>query len=134
MLLILLIALVREYTPNVTEPSFGISRITYCLVEHIYWSRSGDEVRGVLSFPPWFAPTQLPIVPLSNDPSFASIVTPLSTRFRRGDISARIDGSATTIGKRYALNDELGIPFGITVDFESLKDGTITLREPDGMK
>ena len=49
-LLILLIALVREYTPNVIEPSFGIGRIFYCLIEHIYWSLPGNEARGVLSF------------------------------------------------------------------------------------
>lgn len=39
---------VREYTPNVIEPSFGIGRILYCLMEHVYWSREGDEARGVL--------------------------------------------------------------------------------------
>lgn len=38
---------VREYTPNVIEPSFGIGRILYCLMEHVYWSREGDEARGV---------------------------------------------------------------------------------------
>ena len=132
--MILLIVLAREYVPNVIEPSFGIGRIFYCLVEHIYWSRPGDQVRGVLSFPPWLAPTQLLIVSLSSHPSFASIVTPLATRIRRADISSSIDGSSTTIGKRYARNDELGVPFCITVDFQSLKDGTITLRERDGMK
>lgn len=40
---------VREYTPNVIEPSFGIGRIMYCLFEHVYWSRLGDEARGVRS-------------------------------------------------------------------------------------
>ena len=133
-MLILLIALVREYIPNVIEPSFGIGRIFYCLVEHIYWSRPGDEARGVLSFPPRLAPTKTVIVPLSRHSGFASIVTPLATRFRRANILANIDDSATTIGKRYARNDELGVPFCITVDFQSLKDGTITLRERDGMK
>ena len=46
----------------------------------------------------------------------------------------RIDNSSVSIGKRYARNDELGTPFGITVDFQSLEDGTVTLRERDGMK
>jgi glycyl-tRNA synthetase len=46
---------VREYTPNVIEPSFGIGRILYSLVEHVYWSRPDDEARGVcvISSPPW---------------------------------------------------------------------------------
>ena len=38
---------VREYIPNVIEPSFGIGRILYCLIEHVYWSREGSEERGV---------------------------------------------------------------------------------------
>jgi glycyl-tRNA synthetase len=38
---------VREYTPNVIEPSFGIGRILYSMIEHVYWSRPGDEARGV---------------------------------------------------------------------------------------
>ena len=42
---------VREYTPNVIEPSFGIGRIFYSLIEHVYWSREGDEARGVCTFP-----------------------------------------------------------------------------------
>jgi glycyl-tRNA synthetase len=42
---------VREYTPNVIEPSFGIGRILYSLIEHVYWSREGDEARGVSDFP-----------------------------------------------------------------------------------
>ena len=43
---------IREYTPNVIEPSFGIGRILYCIIEHVYWSRAGDEARGV-SFSPY---------------------------------------------------------------------------------
>lgn len=45
---------VREYTPNVIEPSFGIGRIFYSLIEHVYWSREGDEARGVCTFPLFF--------------------------------------------------------------------------------
>lgn len=45
-----------------------------------------------------------------------------------------MDDSSASIGKRYSRNDELGTPFGITVDFDSLKDNTITLRERDTMK
>ena len=48
-------------------------------------------------------------------------------------VSNRIDASSASIGKRYARNDELGTPFGITVDFQTLVDGTVTLRERDGM-
>jgi glycyl-tRNA synthetase len=46
----------------------------------------------------------------------------------------KIDDSASSIGRRYARNDELGTPFGLTVDFQTVKDGTITLRERDSTK
>ena len=49
-------------------------------------------------------------------------------------ISSRVDDSSASIGKRYSRNDELGTPLGITVDFQSVKDNTITLRERDTTK
>ncbi|RJE26042.1 Glycyl-tRNA synthetase [Aspergillus sclerotialis] len=125
---------VREYTPNVIEPSFGIGRMLYCLIEHIYWSRPDDEARGVLSFPPVLAPTKVLVVPLSAHQSFRPIVQRIMMRLRRLGISNRVDDSSASIGKRYARNDELGTPFGITVDFQSVKDNTFTLRDRDSTK
>ncbi|KAI9840091.1 MAG: hypothetical protein M1819_000284 [Sarea resinae] len=124
----------REYTPNVIEPSFGIGRILYSLLEHVYWHRPGDEARGVLSFPPIVAPTKVLIVPLSNFPDFDPLVHRLSRRFRALGISNRVDASSASIGKRYSRNDELGTPFGITVDFDSIKHQTYTLRDRDSTK
>ncbi|KAK2880193.1 Glycine--tRNA ligase 1, mitochondrial [Arthroderma sp. PD_2] len=125
---------VREYTPNVIEPSFGIGRILYCLMEHAYWSRPGDEARGVLSFPPTVAPTKVLLVPLSNHSSFQPLVQRLTLKLRRLGVSNRVDDSSASIGKRYSRNDELGTPFGITADFQSVKDNTYTLRDRDTMK
>lgn len=73
-------------------------------------------------------------MPLSSNPEFTPIVTALSHKIRRAGISNRVDDSSATIGKRYSRNDELGTPFGITVDFQTVKDGSVTLRERDGMK
>lgn len=125
---------VREYTPNVIEPSFGIGRILYSLMEHCFWTRPEDVDRGVLSFPPSVAPTKVLIVPLSSNAAFTPLVNALSAKIRKAGISNRIDGSSASIGKRYARNDELGTPFGVTVDFQSLKDGSVTLRERDGTR
>ncbi|MCJ1341700.1 Glycine--tRNA ligase 1, mitochondrial [Bachmanniomyces sp. S44760] len=125
---------VRQYIPNVIEPSFGIGRIIYCLLEHLYWHRVGDEARGVLSFPPSVAPTKVLIVPLSTHPSFAPHVKQLSQQFRTMRVSHRVDDSSASIGKRYSRNDELGTSFGITVDFDSVKDNTFTLRDRDSTK
>ncbi|KAL4805994.1 hypothetical protein BDV18DRAFT_152599 [Aspergillus unguis] len=125
---------VREYTPNVIEPSFGIGRILYSLMEHSYYYREGDEARGVLSFPPVIAPTKVLLVPLSSNPAFRPLIKQLTTKLRRLGVSSRVDDSSASIGKRYARNDELGTPFGVTVDFQSVKDSTITLRDRDSTK
>lgn len=124
----------REYTPNVIEPSFGIGRILYSLMEHCFWTRGsegGDEARGVLSFPPTVAPTKVLIVPLSSNEKFKPLLKTLSQRLRTTGISNRIDDSSATIGKRYSRNDELGTPLGITIDFQTVQDGTLTLRDRD---
>jgi len=122
---------VREYTPNVIEPSFGIGRIFYALCEHVYWTREQDKARGVLSFPPAVAPTKVLIVPLSSHADFTPFVQTLRSKLRSIGISSRIDASGASIGKRYSRNDELGTPLGITVDFQSVKDNTFTLRDRD---
>lgn len=55
-------------------------------------------------------------------------------QLRRKGISNRVDDSSASIGKRYSRNDELGTPFGITVDFQSVQDNTFTLRDRDSTK
>lgn len=122
---------VREFTPNVIEPSFGIGRILYALLEHAFWTREEDEQRGVLSFPVAVAPIKCLILPISNRTEFVASLNEIGRRLRKANISSRVDDSAASIGKRYARNDELGTPFGITVDQLTLQDGTVTLRERD---
>lgn len=88
----------------------------------------------MLSFPPIVAPTKVLLVPLSNHPSFQPLIHRLTLKLRRLGVSNKVDDSSASIGKRYARNDELGTPFGITVDFQSVKDNTFTLRERDTTK
>ncbi|KAF9304044.1 Glycine--tRNA ligase 1, mitochondrial [Mortierella antarctica] len=125
---------IREFTPNVIEPSFGIGRILYCLMEHVYWTRPEGEARGVLSFPPIVAPTKCLLVPLSTNEAFVPVLNQVSGMLRRSGVSSKVDDSGASIGRRYARNDELGTPFGITVDFQSVQDNTVTLRERDSTK
>lgn len=125
---------IREFTPNVIEPSFGIGRILYCLMEHVYWTRPEGEARGVLSFPPVIAPTKCLLVPLSTNEAFVPVLSQVSAKLRRSGVSSKVDDSGASIGRRYARNDELGTPFGITVDFQSVQDNTVTLRERDSTK
>lgn len=125
---------VREYVPNVIEPSFGIGRIIYAVFEHSFWSRPEDTARGVLSFPPLVAPAKVLLVPLSNHKDLIPVTSEVSKILRKEQIPFKVDDSGVSIGKRYARNDELGTPFGITIDFESSKDGSVTLRERDSTR
>ncbi|CAO3669044.1 unnamed protein product [Rhizopus microsporus] len=125
---------VREYTPNVIEPSFGIGRILYALLEHSWWVREDDEARNVLSFPPIVAPFKCCVLPLSGNAVFEPFVRKFSRELRQAGISTRTDDSKASIGRRYARNDELGIPYAITIDFDTVKDNTVTLRERDSTK
>jgi len=125
---------IREFTPNVIEPSFGLGRILYTLLEHSFWSRESDVERGVLSLPPVVAPTKVLIVPLSAREEFAPLVKEVYASLRKAGVFSRVDDSNTSIGKRYARNDELGTPYGITLDFASVQNRTMTLRERDTMQ
>lgn len=85
----------------------------------------------MLSFPPTVAPTKVLIVPLSSNAQFKPILRKLSQQLRSLGVSSRVDDSSASIGKRYSRNDELGTPLGITVDFQTVQDHTITLRDRD---
>lgn len=124
---------VEEYIPSVIEPSFGIGRIMYSLLEHSYWTRSGDEQRAVLSIPACVAPTKVLLAPLSPHDSFRPFMIEASNTLRTcpTPIAFVTDESSTSIGKRYARNDEIGVPFAVTIDFTTVQDQTVTLRERD---
>merc|ERR1711862_328890 len=92
----------------------------------------GDEARTYFSIPAVIAPLKCSVLPLSNNPDFTPLVTKLSQDLTLNDVSHKVDDSSGSIGKRYARTDEVAIPFGITVDFDSLKEPhSVTLRERD---
>lgn len=122
---------VQEYIPSVIEPSFGVGRVMYSLLEHSYYQREGDEQRAVLAFPACIAPIKCLVAPLSQTEFFKPFSASVLKNLRRRGVSSQIDESGASIGKRYSRNDEIGIPFGITIDFQSVKDNTVTLRERD---
>lgn len=125
---------VREYIPSVIEPSFGIGRIMYSLLEHVFWTRPEDEQRCVLSFPPLVAPTKCLVAPIMNQDIFTDAVESIAATLRRKEISVQVDQSSTTLGKKYARNDEIGIPFSVTVDHRTLEDKTVTIRDRDSTR
>ena len=122
-----------KYLPGVIEPSFGIGRILYSVLEHSFSQRNGDENRCCMKFRPCVAPIKVGIFRLINNVQFDPIVTQIQELFQRAAISNKVDSTSGTVGRRYARADELGIPFGITVDFQTLVDDCITVRERDSM-
>ncbi|KAL6496857.1 hypothetical protein OROGR_028786 [Orobanche gracilis] len=120
----------RVFTPSVIEPSFGIGRIIYCLFEHTFYlrpSKAGDEELRVFRFPALVAPIKCTVFPLVQNQKFEAVAKLISNSLTLAGISHKIDITGTSIGKRYARTDELGVPFAITVDSES----SVTIRERD---
>jgi len=123
---------VEEIIPSVIEPSFGIGRVMYALFEHNFRVREEDEQRTYFTLPPVIAPLKCSVLPLSNNVEFSPLVAKVSEELTENDVSHKVDDSAGSIGKRYARTDEVAVPFGITIDFESLKEPhSVTLRERD---
>ncbi|XP_074549412.1 glycine--tRNA ligase-like isoform X2 [Halichoeres trimaculatus] len=127
---------VEEIVPNVIEPSFGIGRIMYSIFEHSFCVRQGDEQRTFFSFPAPVAPYKCSILPLSQKPEFMPFIQQLSGMMAKDCISHKVDDSSGSIGRRYARSDEIGVAFGITIDFDTVKETphTATLRERDSMR
>ncbi|KAI1318403.1 hypothetical protein F5Y16DRAFT_392008 [Xylariaceae sp. FL0255] len=124
----------RTHFPHVIEPSFGIGRILYCVLENVFWYRKGDKDRCVLSLPPAMAPTKVHIVSTrGNNPEYRPLMHELGAAFRRHGLSSKLELSKVNIGKCYVRADDTGAPFAITVDPISLEDQTVTLRERDSM-
>ena len=122
-----------KFTPSVIEPSFGMGRILYSLLEHSFYQREGDEQRIVMKFKPAVAPNKCAILPISSGPEVNAVVDEIAAELMESDISTKVDKSGAALGRRYARADELGVPFAVTVDFDTLKDDTVTLRERDSM-
>ena len=142
----------RSIVPSVIEPSFGVGRIIYCAFEHSFYVReepeaskagdaaaaaatkgSGDAQRTVFRFAPPVAPVKVTVFPLLNREAMDAKAREIERSLTAAGLATLVDTTSTTVGKRYARTDEIGVPFGVTVDGASLEDGTVTLRERDSM-
>nr|CAD1824354.1 unnamed protein product [Ananas comosus var. bracteatus] len=120
----------RVFTPSVIEPSFGIGRIIYCLFEHCFYqrpSKAEDEQLNVFRFPPLVAPIKCTVFPLVKIEKFDVVAKKISKALTTAGISHIIDITGTSIGKRYARTDEIGVPLAITVDSTT----SVTIRDRD---
>ena len=122
----------ERFVPYIIETSAGVDRTTLtCLVDAYVEEEVKGEKRVVLKFAPKIAPIKVGIFPLVNKDGLPEIAEKISNDI--GKNFAIFYDSKGAIGRRYRRMDEAGTPFGITVDHQTLEDGTVTLRDRDTM-
>ncbi|MFB6086343.1 MAG: glycine--tRNA ligase [Halodesulfurarchaeum sp.] len=121
----------EHVTPHVIEPSMGIDRAVYAVLVHAYDEDEIDgEERTVLRLPPEMAPTLVGVFPLMDRDGLGEKARDLEADLREAGLSVTYDDSGA-IGRRYRRQDEIGTPYCVTVDYESLETGTVTVRDRD---
>jgi len=121
----------ERFVPHVIEPSYGIDRILYCVIEHNYYEgkKKGEEYK-ILKLNSKISPIKVGIFPLINDEKLIKIAIDIDNKLRKAGINTYYDEGGS-IGRRYARMDEVGTPYCITVDFDTIKDNTVTIRNRD---
>ncbi|MCW4465191.1 glycine--tRNA ligase [Glutamicibacter sp. MNS18] len=127
----------ERYTPYVIEPSFGLTRSMMAFLVDAYTedeapnTKGGVDKRTVLKLDPRLAPVKAAVLPLSRNTDLSPKAKDLANELRK---RWNIDfDDAGAIGRRYRRQDEIGTPFCITVDFDTLEDNAVTIRERDTM-
>lgn len=120
----------RRFIPHVVEPSFGLDRLVYVTLEYAYKTK---EKRTLLSFPRELAPVQISVFPLMSKDGLPEKAKHVHRMLIEEGFTAEYD-EVGSIGRRYARADEAGTPLGVTVDYQTLKDDTVTLRNRDSWK
>lgn len=125
----------RRFVPHVLEPTFGVDRALLAVLHSAYHEeRFGEgEARVVLKLPTRLAPVKIAIFPLlKNKPELVAKARVIYTQLR-SLYACEFDDNGN-IGKRYRRQDEIGTPFCLTVDFDTLENGFVTVRERDNMQ
>lgn len=124
----------QTYLPHVIEPAAGLDRIVFVVMMDAYREEPDEkgDTRVVLRLKPSLAPIKAAVLPLMNKPELAA----LAEEVRAGLCGQlQVDYDVTgSIGKRYRRQDEIGTPFCVTVDFDSLAERTVTVRDRDSQQ
>lgn len=124
----------EEIVPHVIEPSFGIDRIVYTVMDHSFYEDVVDsEPRSVLRFNSGVAPVEVAVLPLMDRDVLVKPAKEILDGLRSRGIRVDYDTSGS-IGRRYRRNDEVGTPYCVTIDYETQEQGTVTIRDRDSMK
>ncbi|WP_395657822.1 glycine--tRNA ligase [Nocardioides sp.] len=128
----------ERYVPYVIEPAAGLSRSLMTFLVDAYTedeapnTKGGVDKRTVLRLDPRLAPVKVAVLPLSRNADLSPKAKGLATELRRAGWNVDFDDSGA-IGRRYRRQDEIGTPYCVTVDFETLDDHAVTVRERDTM-
>jgi len=121
----------------VIEPSFGLTRAMMAFLVDAYEeedvpnAKGGTDTRTVLKLDPRLAPIKVAVLPLSRNERLSPLAREVADTLR-GTWTIDFD-DAGAIGRRYRRQDEIGTPFCVTVDFDSLDDDAVTVRDRDSM-
>jgi glycyl-tRNA synthetase len=125
----------ERFVPHVIEPSFGVERLIMAVLTTAYAEEEvGGERRVVLRLPAALAPYRIAVAPLlKNKPELVARAREVygALRAKYGNVAWEDSGN---IGKRYRKQDEIGTPKFVVVDFTTLEDGTVTVRDRDNME
>ncbi|MCX7998705.1 MAG: glycine--tRNA ligase [Leptospiraceae bacterium] len=124
----------KKYIPYVVEPALGLNRLFLAIVSDAYDVEKlpDGETRTVLRFSPKTAPIKIGVFPLMKKEELVPKAREIFSMLQAHWTCEYDDGGA--IGKRYRRQDEIGTPFCITVDYQTLSDNTVTVRERDSMQ
>lgn len=127
----------KRYTPYVIEPSAGLTRSLMAFLVDAYVedeapnTKGGVDKRVVLKLDPRLAPVKAAVLPLSRNEALSPVARQLATDLRA---YWNVDfDDAGAVGRRYRRQDEIGTPFCVTVDFDTLEDQAVTVRDRDTM-
>lgn len=125
----------EHIVPFVIEPSIGVSRLFLAAMHSAYTEEEvNGETRVVLKLKPGIAPVDVAILPLSKKPVLSDVAHEIYQRLvGETDLTVEYD-ETQSIGKRYRRQDEIGTPKCITVDFDTLEDNSVTIRDRDTME
>jgi len=129
----------EPYFPHVIEPAVGLDRLVYAFLtdayreEQVPSAQGTTDTRTVLALHPRLAPYRYAVLPLSKQEALVSVARRLQSECLERGVRADLDGTQT-IGRRYRRQDEIGTPECVTVDFDTLKDDCITVRDRDTMQ
>lgn len=122
----------QRVVPHVVEPSMGVDRMFWCVLEHCFREKSAGKDWEWFAFPPAIAPYHAWIFPLMKKDGMDEKAREVEATLREAGLTVYYQDSGS-IGRRYARADEIGVPYCVTVDFDTLektsdKHGTVTIR------